>query len=477
VNKLTLAQMKKGLATFAATTSIAMLAAASSAFAANVVILNGDDPGVGFNDTRPAAPVGGNPGTTVGEQRLNAMKYVAQIWGRALPSTNQTIEVLTGFLPLGCEGTLAGANAWQFNRDFAKAPLKNTWYHAALANKLSGVDLDVANNDPAPEAFAIANVDLDRADCIPGLSWYYGLDGQVPAGGEDFVRVMLHELGHGLGFATTTDEASGEYLGGFPHVWDHFLYDNTINRTWTDMSVAERKVSALNNEQLVWKGFTTFVDAQRTLKIQPQLDLFVTGAPQLSGFVYSAVPRFGLAEGSRRGSGRLAFLSDGTATDDGCNPYTAAQASAARGKIAVIARGTCAFTQKAENAQNAGATGVIFTNNNPEFYRFGFGLADERNIRIPVALISQQDGAKLRASTSQFATASFLEIKRRAGTDLFGRPQLFAPTANIVGSSVSHWNVTASPNLLMEPFAQGDESITLRAPTDLTLSLFKDIGW
>ncbi|MGL5005677.1 MAG: PA domain-containing protein, partial [Casimicrobium sp.] len=50
--------------------------ATASSFAANVVILNGDDPGVGFNDPRPAAPVGGNPGTTVGEQRLNAMKYV-----------------------------------------------------------------------------------------------------------------------------------------------------------------------------------------------------------------------------------------------------------------------------------------------------------------------------------------------------------------------------------------------------------------
>jgi PA domain len=476
VNNASFTSMKKG---FAALASIALLAAASSSFAANVVILNGDDPGVGFNDTTPAAPVGGNPGTTVGAQRLNAMNYVAQIWGRTLTGTGQTIEVLAGFLPLGCEGTLAGANAWQFHRDFAKAPFKGTWYHAALGNKLTGIDIDVANNDPAPEAFAIANVDLDRPDCLPGVSWYYGLDGKAPPGGEDFVRVMLHELGHGLGFATATDEATGEYLQGFPHVWDHFLYDNTQNRVWTDMTVAQRQTSALNNEQLVWRGFTTFVDAQRTLKVQPQLDLFVSGASQLSGFVVSAIPNFGLAPGSRRGSGLIAFTADAGTAGDACAPFDAALASKVRGKIAIINRGDCAIVDKVLNAQNAGARGVVLIQNVPTFFRFSFPSVrdDSVAIRIPAAMISQQDGAKLRASAGTFTVVSFLDLPRRAGADLFGRPQLFAPTANIPGSSVSHWNVTASPNLLMEPFAEGDESITLRAPADLTMSLFKDIGW
>jgi hypothetical protein len=476
VNKLTLAHIKKSVAAFA---SVVMLAAASSSFAANVVILNGDDPGVGFNDTTPAAPVGGNPGTTLGQQRLNAMNYVAQIWGRTLTGTNQTIEVLAGFLPLGCEGTLAGANAWQFSSNFANAPLRNTLYHAALANKLARFDIDVANNDPAPEAFAIANVELDRPDCLPGVSWYYGLDGNPPAGGEDFVRVMLHELGHGLGFATSTDEATGEYLRGLPHVWDHFIYDNTLNRTWTDMSVAERKTSALNNEQLVWKGFTTFVDAQRTLRVQPQLDLFVTGASQLNGLVLSAIPNFGLPPGSRRGSGLIAFTADVGTPGDACTPFDAALANKVRGKIAIINRGDCAIVDKVLNAQNAGARGVVLTQNTPTFFRFAFPFVrdDTAPIRIPAAMISQQDGATLRASAGTFTTVSFLDFQRRAGTDLFGRVQLFAPTANIPGSSVSHWNVTATPNLLMEPFAVGDEAITLRAPADLTMSLFRDIGW
>ncbi len=31
-------------------------------FAADVIVVNGDPPGVGFNDPTPATPVGGNPG-------------------------------------------------------------------------------------------------------------------------------------------------------------------------------------------------------------------------------------------------------------------------------------------------------------------------------------------------------------------------------------------------------------------------------
>ena len=32
------------------------------------------------------------------------------------------------------------------------------------------------------------------------VNWYYGTDGNTPSGQFDFVTVVLHELGHGLGF-------------------------------------------------------------------------------------------------------------------------------------------------------------------------------------------------------------------------------------------------------------------------------------
>ena len=41
--------------------------------AANIIILNNDGAGEGFNDPTPAVPVGGNIGVTVGEQRHAAV--------------------------------------------------------------------------------------------------------------------------------------------------------------------------------------------------------------------------------------------------------------------------------------------------------------------------------------------------------------------------------------------------------------------
>ena len=62
--------------------SLALLLAAGSVFAgATITIVNKNLPGVGFNDPTPVAPVGGNPGTTLGEQRLLAFQHAAGIWG------------------------------------------------------------------------------------------------------------------------------------------------------------------------------------------------------------------------------------------------------------------------------------------------------------------------------------------------------------------------------------------------------------
>jgi hypothetical protein len=69
--------------------------------AATIVIQNGNAAGVGFNDPTPAAPVGGNAGTTLGQQRLNAFQAAANVWGATLDST-VTIVVFATMEPLTC---------------------------------------------------------------------------------------------------------------------------------------------------------------------------------------------------------------------------------------------------------------------------------------------------------------------------------------------------------------------------------------
>src|SRR5438093_8524133 len=47
--------------------------------AATITVINNDGPGEGLNDPTPVAPVGGNTGTTRGQQRLIAFQRAADI--------------------------------------------------------------------------------------------------------------------------------------------------------------------------------------------------------------------------------------------------------------------------------------------------------------------------------------------------------------------------------------------------------------
>ena len=101
----------------------ALLSVAPLAHAATIVIVNNDGAGEGFNDATPVAPVGGNPGVTIGQQRLNVFQQAANIWGALLPSTVQ-INVNSQFNALSCNATsavLGSAGAVSIVRDFPGA--------------------------------------------------------------------------------------------------------------------------------------------------------------------------------------------------------------------------------------------------------------------------------------------------------------------------------------------------------------------
>ena len=134
-------------------TAVALLAASTLPAAAgtNVIINNTDPPGQGFNDPTAVTPVGGNPGTTLGAQRLNAFQLVADLWGSILES-DVDIVVQGSFQPLPCTATGAvfgQAGTIQIFANFPGAAFANTWYHSSLANKLAGFDLT-----PAPRTRA-----------------------------------------------------------------------------------------------------------------------------------------------------------------------------------------------------------------------------------------------------------------------------------------------------------------------------------
>jgi hypothetical protein len=61
-----------------------------------------------------------------------------------------------------------------------------------------------------------------------------------------------------------------------------------------------------------------------------------------------------------------------------------------------------------------------------------------------------------------------------AGADPLGRVLLYTPDELNPGSSVSHWDVSATPDLLMEPSASPQVPV---GEVDLTLPAFREMGW
>ena len=102
------------LAAFLVLTPLALRAAAT------ITIVNNDPAGVGFNDPTVVAPVGGNPGTTLGQQRLNAFQAAANKWGATLTSA-VTIRIRAQWTALNCTATgavLGSAGATEIFRGF-----------------------------------------------------------------------------------------------------------------------------------------------------------------------------------------------------------------------------------------------------------------------------------------------------------------------------------------------------------------------
>ena len=220
------------------------------AHAATFTVINNDGPGEGFNDPSPRTPVGGNTGTTLGQQRLIAFQYAASIWGGLLSSA-VTIQVTATFDPLTCGPTsavLGSAGATNAFRDFSGAPLASTWYPVALANALHGSDLSGSADINAQFNSAIGTT------CSFPRSWYYGLDGN--AGGDiDFVTVLLHELGHGLGFTTLVNLATGAKAMGLNDTYMLNLENHGASPAdYPSMTNAQRVAASISTGNLHWVG-------------------------------------------------------------------------------------------------------------------------------------------------------------------------------------------------------------------------------
>ncbi len=220
---------------------------------ATISIFNADGATEGFNDATLKAAEGGNNGATLGAQRLNLFSQAANIWGGFLDS-NVTIVVNSNFDDLSCSptsGVLGSAGAGSVHGNFANVQFTNTFYHVALANKVSGSDLNGATAEINARFNSLVN---NNAGCLGGNRFYYGYDNTTPAGTINLLVVLLHEMGHGLGFSSFVNGTSGALLGGIPDIFSIYMYDRSTGKYWSQMTDAERQASALNTGNVLWDG-------------------------------------------------------------------------------------------------------------------------------------------------------------------------------------------------------------------------------
>jgi hypothetical protein len=445
----------------ALTVAISMaLFGATIASAADVVPVNFDDPGEGYNDTTPVAPVGGNPGTTRGEQRQIVAQFAADLWGSVLTS-NVPVYVGAQFNPLG-PNVLGSAGTTFYVYNFPGAAYPDTIYFSALADALAGEDL------------VPGYVDIS-SQFSSDFTFYYGLDDNTPAGQINFLDVVMHEFGHGLGFANAENESTGEFAGGLQDIYSVYTYDNTAGKYWPQMTVNERKASGINYGNVVFTGASATAGAALTLDLRNRPEFHVTAPASIAGTYQYGDATFGPAVTPSNLTGNVVLGTDGVgASNDGCEPLT--NGGAIAGNIALLDRGTCAFTIKVHNAQNAGASGVLIADNvaaNPPPGMSG----DDPAITIASVRITQALGNSMKAILPGLVSVGFTPANPNGlqGADDAGRPRLYMPNPVVGGSSGSHYDTDLAPNALMEPAI--NDSLFAAINLDITPNLLQDTGW
>lgn len=451
------------------TTLAILLATAGSASAqGHIQIFNNNVAGVGFNDPTPATPIGGNPGTTLGEQRARVFLRAAAIWEAKLQPRND-IDVVAQFTALG-PNVLGSAGAIQVWRDFPGAELPGTWYPVALANQLAGEDLSPCGTPLVITCFDIA------ANFATTYNFYMGFDNNEGPGQQDLLAVILHELGHGLGVANFVNETAGTLLSGIPDVYSQYTLDVSTNKIWNQMTIPERIASAVNIRRVSWNGVN--VNAAVPIVLRPgEPALLVTSGPMVQTLAVGDAS-FGAPLTPAGIEGEVVLALDaadaaGPSTTDGCSPIE----NNVTGKIALMDRGTCGFIVKVKNAQNAGAVAALIGDNVLSLPPAGLGGVDS-TITITSVRISLPDADAIKASLPGVTVRMLVDDSILAGTDrVQGLMMLAAFNPVIGGSSISHFESIASPNQLMEPAINSDLTSSVDTPQDLTTKLLTDIGW
>ncbi|MBW6536540.1 MAG: T9SS type A sorting domain-containing protein [Mariniphaga sp.] len=150
------------------------------------------------------------------EEAKLALNYAVYIWEDLFYSP-VPVNLLVKMESMDAN-VLAKSRPTSFYMNFEETLYKNVYYPVALAEKLSGEDMNSGNYD------IICCFNLN-------VPWYFGTDGNTPETHYDFLTAVLHEIAHGFGFSGFyKDDGSNGFLNNgnnVPSIYDFFVYNSS----------------------------------------------------------------------------------------------------------------------------------------------------------------------------------------------------------------------------------------------------------
>jgi Zn-dependent metalloprotease len=272
---------------------------------------------------------------------------------------------------------------------------------------------------------------FDRGYDCPNASWNGTFISFCPGATAD--DVTAHEWGH----------AYTQYTDNLIYAWQPGALNESYSDIWGEV------VDRINGRGTDAPGGERNPGACSTFS-PPVGQLRVNAPASVAGDYFAQSAFFGPALTEAGVTGDVVAALDpadanGPSTLDGCSALT--NAAAVSGKIALVNRGTCTFTQKVLNAQAAGAVGVVIANNAATGLP-GMGAAPgSENVTIPSLGVQQAVGDSIRSELTANVVVN-ATLRAQPGTDasyrwLLGEdtsPELFG------GALRDMWNPTCYSN-------------------------------
>lgn len=172
-----------------------------------------------------------------------AISAAAEVWAQNFTSP-VPVKVKIQWERQSNIGILAAAAPGKFHNNFKNIPDNDLWYASALADSIAGEDIE-----PTIPEISI------RINSANAAMLYLGTDGNCPRNKYDLVSMILHEMGHGLGFLSNADY---DDLYGYGSIQQPTPFDAYAElpdgRRLMDLDSPSIELGKALTEPLVWSG-------------------------------------------------------------------------------------------------------------------------------------------------------------------------------------------------------------------------------